>query len=85
LEIAIGTNRLIFAYGENDPKSIDSITKHDFKGTKSELLLEIKYANLFDPNDKEIEYYDFIVKNVRNVQILLCIYKAFISDIYNKL
>ncbi len=82
MEITIGTNRLIYAYGENDPKSIDNITKHDFKGTKSELLLEIKYENLFDPNDTELEYYDFTVKNV---QIFLCIYKAFISDIYIKL
>ncbi len=67
LEITNDTIRLIYAFGYNDPKSINDIHKHNQRGTKSELL--INHEKIEDPKEDDLQYYDFTVKNVYFVSL----------------
>jgi hypothetical protein len=64
LEITNDTIRLIYAFGDNDPKSINQIYihQHNQRGSKSALL--INHEKLEDPKEDDLQYYDFTVKNV---------------------
>ncbi len=62
LEITNDTIRLIYAFGDNDPKSINQIHKHNQRGSKSALL--INHEKLKDPKEDYLQYYDFSVYNV---------------------
>jgi len=65
-EITRDTNRIIYAYGDSDPESVDQIEKHSlhFRGSKSVLLLSD--AKPTQPKEDDLKT---IIVNVKHVSI----------------
>lgn len=66
-----GTNRVIFAYGKEDPADEDSIKYHGTtRGTKSLSLL----TNISEPSSltESVKHYDFFNQNVSFLSLNYC-------------
>jgi hypothetical protein len=67
LEISSQTlTRVIFAYGTEDPDSVNTVPIHSYKGSKNILLLQSDHLE-----DDDINFYKFTVENVGHFHALL--------------